>query len=330
MSTFKGDFLGFTYNGKHSSEFGIVRVSNGDRYTKHLSPSFKLQTVDVPGADGVYYFGKKFNQKVFDISFSFDDVTEQQIREMQQWFNSRKIHELIFDEEPYKVWDVQISDQPNIKFVCFDDEYGVAEEISNIYTETYLRGGRRIYKGEGTVKFICYAPHAHTPKNGGKYLDYYSEEKYPTLHQWEEESGLVHKKAIYDSDYLEGEIDTFYEHEQGQVCNTYNGGDKPCAFKLKILNGYNESNTRGIEYIDIELDTYIKMRVPMTDEIYGIEIDSAAQLIYTLNDKNQRTGIVAPISGEFFKLDLGYCGLLVKHNSASSFDCSIEYDYLYY
>ena len=121
MSTFKGDFLGFSYNGVHCSELGIFRVSTGDRYQISLSPTSKLQTVEVPGADGTYYFGKRFTQKTFKIDFAFDHVNDEQLRRIKQLLNTKGIHELIFDADPYKVWDVQINGVPQLKTIPFDE-----------------------------------------------------------------------------------------------------------------------------------------------------------------------------------------------------------------
>jgi hypothetical protein len=39
MSVLKGDFIGFSYNGKHSSDLGIVRTSNGSRFDENLLPT---------------------------------------------------------------------------------------------------------------------------------------------------------------------------------------------------------------------------------------------------------------------------------------------------
>jgi hypothetical protein len=39
MSVLKDDFIGFTYNNKHSSELGILRVSNGSRFDENLLPT---------------------------------------------------------------------------------------------------------------------------------------------------------------------------------------------------------------------------------------------------------------------------------------------------
>jgi hypothetical protein len=39
-SSQKTPFLGFTFNRHHSSEFGIIRVINGDRLKEDLTPEF--------------------------------------------------------------------------------------------------------------------------------------------------------------------------------------------------------------------------------------------------------------------------------------------------
>ena len=46
------DFVGFTFNGISSSDLGIVRTSNGDRFDMSLSPDFDNTTVEVKGRDG--------------------------------------------------------------------------------------------------------------------------------------------------------------------------------------------------------------------------------------------------------------------------------------
>ena len=47
------DFIGFTYNGKHSMrDFNIYRTSDGSRYNDNLVPSMTDKTADIPGGDG--------------------------------------------------------------------------------------------------------------------------------------------------------------------------------------------------------------------------------------------------------------------------------------
>ena len=52
------DFIAFSFDGLHSIEdFGIYRVSDGDRYNENLAPTMNDRTADNPARDGQYYFG---------------------------------------------------------------------------------------------------------------------------------------------------------------------------------------------------------------------------------------------------------------------------------
>jgi hypothetical protein len=39
------DYIGFTFNGVHSSDLGIMRVSDGSRYNDSLLPTIQDKTV---------------------------------------------------------------------------------------------------------------------------------------------------------------------------------------------------------------------------------------------------------------------------------------------
>ena len=81
------DFVGFTYNGHHSSEYGIFHVSDGSRYKDNLLPSRQDKTAQVPGGNGTYYFGSYYTSRVFDLQIAYGDdtnkVTEQKLRQMR-------------------------------------------------------------------------------------------------------------------------------------------------------------------------------------------------------------------------------------------------------
>jgi phage-related protein len=143
MSGFKGDYMGFTYNGQHSSNLGIVRTSNGSRFNENLLPTMQDKTTQVPGGDGTYYFGSYYTQKSFNLSFAFDSLTEEKLAEIKRIFGDKKIHELIFDEVPYKVYGAKVTGTATIKHLPF------SEGKTN-----------RIYKGEGTIQFTCFYPFA--------------------------------------------------------------------------------------------------------------------------------------------------------------------------
>ena len=143
MSDFKGNFLGFTYNNLHSSTLGIVRTSDGSRFNENLLPTMQDKTVRVPGGDGTYYFGSYYTQRQFSVSFAFDGLTDEQIATIKRHFGDKGIHDLIFDETPYKVWSAKVTGTATIKYVAF------AEGDTG-----------RLYKGEGSIQFTCYYPFA--------------------------------------------------------------------------------------------------------------------------------------------------------------------------
>ena len=146
---FKGDYMGFTYGTKadgtpmHSSDLGIVRVSDGSRFNENLLPTIQDKTVQVPGGDGAYYFGSYYTQRQFSVSFAFDGLTELQVATLKAHFGDKQIHDLIFDETPYKVYKAKVTGTATLKYLAFDEGEN-----------------HRLYKGEGSLQFTCYYPFA--------------------------------------------------------------------------------------------------------------------------------------------------------------------------
>lgn len=149
------DFTGFTFNGRHSSEFNIYRVSDGSRYNEFLTPSFQDVTQQMPGSDETLYWDSYYNNRTWTVSIAFDGVSETNLRELRNWLNAKACGELIFDEAPYKAYYAKVQSQVELKYICFDD-YNTNGEKS-----------ARVYKGEGTVQFISYYPYARAT---GRYL----------------------------------------------------------------------------------------------------------------------------------------------------------------
>ena len=140
------DFIGFTFNGCHSSEFNIYSVSDGSRYQDNLVPNPIDYTEQVPGGVGQYYFGSDMDIKEFPLSIAYDNLSELQVRELRNWLAPDTVGELIFDERPYKTYTAKISTSPSLSFICFD-KYN-----SNTGKK------ERVYKGEGSINFVCYYP----------------------------------------------------------------------------------------------------------------------------------------------------------------------------
>lgn len=188
---FRGDYLGFTFDGIHSSKLGIVRTSDGNKYNENLTPTFSDITATAPGLDETYYFGSNFTQATTTIKFSFDNLTDTQIRKLKKLFSQKEPKDLIFDEVPYKVYSAKPQSVPTLSYLCFDD------------------GEKRIYKGEGTITFVAYSPFA---RSRFKYLDDYTLENIP---EWK---GNINDSEIYEQTEDENIDDTkdYYIQNNGQ------------------------------------------------------------------------------------------------------------------
>lgn len=137
---FKGDFLGFTFNGIHSSDLGIVRTANGLSEYKML-PTLKDNATDRPNNDGQYYFGSNYSKRDIPVNFAFDHMTESQFQALRRMANDKQLHRLQFDEFGDKFYVAKITGSATMKHLAF------------------VEGGDRIYKGEGTLTFSCLYPY---------------------------------------------------------------------------------------------------------------------------------------------------------------------------
>lgn len=157
----KGDFIGFTYGGVHFSGHGLMRVSDGSRYSTYLLPSINNKSVQIPGKDGSYFFNSSFGNMEFSISVAYDSVTETDMRKIKQLLGDKKPHALWFDENPYKEYIAKVSKPPQFKWICFDESKNIYRDIDGVSREEMTR----LYKGEGVINFTCHTPYARSRVN---------------------------------------------------------------------------------------------------------------------------------------------------------------------
>lgn len=185
----KGSFIGFTFGNRHSSKLGIFRTSEGDRFSHNLVPKMREQTVDLATNDEIYYWDSKYTSREMPISFAFYGMSEEQLRQLKKVFNDKKIHKLILDEEPYKVWSAKLTGVAICKHLCFEKDE------------------QRFYYGEGTFVFTTYYPFAQSRY---LYIEDYTQEN---IREWVEDDFFLNKEneegfiypAILTYDYLESD-----------------------------------------------------------------------------------------------------------------------------
>ena len=146
MLNYEGGYMGFTFDGRHSSEFGLLVVSDGSRYHQNLSSQFSDSVVQVPGRNGGYYFGTQLGMKDFQINCVYDNMSTHTMHEIQRWLYPNKVGWLIFDETPYKKYLVKLSDVPSFDFIPFDKQ----ENIKSYQIR------KEILKGELDISFFSF------------------------------------------------------------------------------------------------------------------------------------------------------------------------------
>ena len=326
---FQGPFLGFTYNGRHSSELGIVRINTGNRAEMPLSPSFKDSTAEVPGGKGLYYFNTQIQQRQFTINFAYDDLTEEDVRELREWLNPLEQGELIFDEEPYKAYTVKPNTQPKLSYLVFDRE--ITTETFKLYEPSTVKSSGRVYKGEGAIGLTAYYPYAKAPS---KELSYYNsntkEGGFGSQDEWKIAAGFD-KEVQLDS------------------LECYNRGDieTPVTLNFKVAKDINTneavSGNVGIELYSgttSQIGTrigYVYMDASKMSINMNYTINSKLELITDINGVARNDIIVAskffylpPREKCFFNVNYlsGYTGEQTNSTTAIT-DKDIDYDYLY-
>lgn len=289
------DYVGFIFNGKHSSDLGIVRTSNGSRFDENLLPTIQDKTVQVPGGDGTYFFGSYYTQKQFTIPFAFDSLTEEKFKELKNWLGDKKIHDLIFDEAPYKIYKAKVTGSATIKHIPFGEG------------ET-----NRLYKGEGSIQFTCYQPYA---RSRFKTLEEYESEGYKNVSEWSAASGILSAE-----DYASK--NTF----GADSIKLYNPGCIDSHFKLTINFKDGKIEKGGI---NIEADGILNWKEFKSkgNDAYVV-IDTKMNLIEGYNADNKKTGEIYNeyiINGTFFKIPMGESTMGLTSVAVSA----INYDYYY-
>ena len=156
----RGSFLGFTYNGIHSSIVGITRTSHGNANEERLIPLIKDLNVENTGGDNSYHFGTLYTKREFVVNFCYEEMTETQRSQITKLWKDGEIHDLIFDEYPYKVYAAKITGNSTFKELAFN------------------HGRERTYSGEGTFVFTSFSPFA---RSRYEYIEDYIVE---LVHEW--------------------------------------------------------------------------------------------------------------------------------------------------
>ena len=294
------DLTGFKFGDYHSSQFGLIRVSNGSRYNEYLLPTLKNTTTDVPGMEGTLYFGTQKTTRSFQVDMAFDSLTEEDIRDIREWLTGA--HSLIFDERPYIQYMCISNSAPQLKYLTFEEN------------------GERIYKGELSVNFVSYLPYGYSI-DGKKFIDDFLDENFE---EWSNASHLAYKN------FYEGETLRTYDKFEGNNVYVYNGGDVEADYVLTCY--FSEGATAKISMNDVSYEFSLRAKSANSTHL---ELSVNSKLQYArCRDVNIANGVITGISDyeimlpstEMFKIPVGQ-SLITCTNIDTSAPNVIDYKY---
>lgn len=312
----KGDYIGFTYDDIHSSELGLIRVSEGSRYNSSLLPTLQDKTSPIVGRDGEVLLNSSYGSKEIKFSIAFDNLTEHNLRRLIRLLADKKPKSLWFDEAPYKEWIVKSSNVQDLKWICFDES---REDKTN-------NEKKRIYKGEGVLTFKCYSAYAQSRvtfldepvdyiytytennkriirKNGTKENPVTLKDNYNFL-EWEKTSGLVNS---YDEN---NGYETWEElGENEYYIFVRNCGDIETNFLLKYVSNSPQEkeiqDTLSFALYDGETpQKKLSYKIKLQDGDVGFIIDTKMKLIKGIDQYGKCTNNIYNkyiTEGDFFK-----------------------------
>ena len=279
------EYIDIKFGDKWASEFNLVVVSVGDRYTPPAYGNINSNTSTVAGKRGVYKWKTQYSEKIFTVEMAFDNLSVRDVSKIKTWLNPSKVQKLIFNDEPYKFYYACLNADPKFEYLPF------IEGESRVGSKTVQKG---VLKGELVLEFCAI--------DG---VGYSEADSYETV---EIEAGLEYK----DSEY----VNTIMPWVQ--TSNLLNDDDYTTAAKIYTASFFNQeiedTSKCGLGadlghrfYLLNSGDTEAKLNlsfdfVMVGDESLVIYVEKVRKVNKTTqNDGWERLGIVSVIIIDSFK-----------------------------
>ena len=134
--------MGFTFNGQHSSTFGVAIKSKN----RQLLPAVNDRYIEIPGRHGSFHFPGELQDRIIELECTFIGTSRQDLREKARqiaaWLYTVERAVLSFDDEPDKYYLAKVDNAIdlsqmfvlatfNLNFRCEPFAYG--EEVKESF-----------------------------------------------------------------------------------------------------------------------------------------------------------------------------------------------------
>lgn len=142
---------GFSFNGKHCSDYGIIMRSKN----RQLLPAGNDQYKEIPGMDGSYLFPDTLKDRYIDIDCAVLETSllalRQKARQISAWLHTPARAKLIFDDEPGVFYWAKLINPVDLQQMFVLGEFSLqfrclpyAYSVSPVVVEQELASGESI------------------------------------------------------------------------------------------------------------------------------------------------------------------------------------------
>lgn len=156
LSAMPKSYISFSWGGKNIEDFGVLAVSDGDRYNGGIYGDFHDLTTNYDITDGQLYWGTAYNAKTIGFNLATDGMTEAQLQEFRNWFRPGVERELILAESPFRGIGARVSSVPQYSLLPFKETTYV--NINNVNHSAITT----LWKGTITLSFVMDEPFWHS------------------------------------------------------------------------------------------------------------------------------------------------------------------------
>lgn len=222
-------FLSFTFNGVDVNSLGLAVVSNGDRYSSPLQPTFTNSFSTIPGKIGSFYWGTQITGKSISIALATDCMDYRDYMNMVQLFKPGNYGKISFAQTDFCESYALIQSVSQFSFIPFE-----SEKIVN-----KIKFKDTIFKGNMTLSFFFPDPYFYGKESIGNYIDDHINQP------WALASGLPFKNKVgtYRNLFL----------QNGQLLNAqstitkyycYNAGNAQAKVDFRFTDSFSVSSNK--------------------------------------------------------------------------------------